>query len=262
MTDREPQPSDGPDYHAEHAAWEERNAGAIDRGFVQGWNAAKAHATRRAPDPRTMLADPATVDAVAEALAEHLDDEPGWSRVVIARAVLAVVAARLPEAPATPAPEPCPTCGGCGGSFSDGPCGDCYGSGILAAPDGDDEAEVERLALAVLLKHQRGEDGDCDCGYLNGNAITRKHHAEHVAEELAGAAVLAALGRRGDPDAAHRARQEDCSNCGGGGNVFDPNMEAFACPRCHGTGRLAAAPPAVARVCGLPDCACDGRWHA
>lgn len=32
--DREPQPSDGPDYHAQHAAWRERQKGERDPNVI------------------------------------------------------------------------------------------------------------------------------------------------------------------------------------------------------------------------------------
>lgn len=34
-SDREPQPSDGPDYHAEHAAWVERRRLAVERFDIE-----------------------------------------------------------------------------------------------------------------------------------------------------------------------------------------------------------------------------------
>jgi hypothetical protein len=45
--DREPQPSDGPDYHADHAAWKRRQAkptlAEVIDWTVQAWQAIEAH---------------------------------------------------------------------------------------------------------------------------------------------------------------------------------------------------------------------------
>ena len=169
-----------------------------------------------AVDPLVVLADPAMVDAATEAVREELGGASlnTYAMRRVARAVLAVVAARLP---ATAAPEHdlrdarctarnpvghvpeyvapvasawCPVCRPVIGATTP----------ESVAPDGDDEAEDP--VSTALAEHRFGIHGtDCDapgCDWAP-NRNTSDWHRQHVQHQ---AAVLAALGRRGDPDVA------------------------------------------------------------